>query len=185
MALSGRQTAGAALAGAPEAGAAARIARCFRSHETPHRSCGAAPPRDRSGITIHHLHITDSYPLLHATNGPRLGGVRATSSRARSITSLRWHDASLFPPLAVQTGCQTSPPNKTTGCDNTPRGRTSGRTLLLIQKSSARPRTGSEGPMKAPTHHLPGAGMLVGFERHHRRAPYKRFLVGFKSHTKQ
>jgi len=41
--------------------------------------------------------------------------------------------------------------NKTNGYDNTPRGRTSGRTLLLIQKSSARPRTGSEGQMKAPS----------------------------------
>ena len=42
-ALSARQTAGAALAGAPKAGAAARIARCPRSHETPHRSCGTRP----------------------------------------------------------------------------------------------------------------------------------------------
>ena len=112
MALSGRQTAGAALAGAPEAGAAARIARCSHSHETLHRSRVTVPPRDRPGIIIHHLHVTDSYPPLHATNGPRLGGVRATSSRARSITSLRWHDASLFPPLAVQTGCQTSSPTR-------------------------------------------------------------------------
>ena len=101
-----------ALAGAPEAGAAARTAQCSHSHKTLHRSRVTVPPRDRPGIIIHHLHVTDSYPPLHATNGPRLGGVRATSSRARSITSLRWHDASLFPPLAVQTGCQTSSPTR-------------------------------------------------------------------------
>ena len=76
------------------------------------RHCtAAANARDRSGIITHHLRVTDSYPPLHATNGPRLG-VRATPSRARSITSLRWHDASLFPPLAVQTGCQTSSPTR-------------------------------------------------------------------------
>jgi len=56
MALSGRQTAGAALAGAPEAGAAARIARCSHSHETLHRSRVTVPPRDRPGIIIHHRH---------------------------------------------------------------------------------------------------------------------------------
>ena len=50
MALSGRQTAGAALAGAPEAGAAARIARCSHSHETLHRSRVTVPPRDRPGV---------------------------------------------------------------------------------------------------------------------------------------
>ena len=52
MALSGRQTAGAALAGTPEAGAAARIARCSHSHETLHRSRVTVPLRDRPGIII-------------------------------------------------------------------------------------------------------------------------------------
>ena len=64
MALSGRQPAGAALAGTPEARAAARIARCSHSHETLHRSRVTVPPRDRSGIITHHLHVTDDSSKL-------------------------------------------------------------------------------------------------------------------------
>ena len=99
-----------------------------------------------------------------------LNRVKVSNKKSReTITSEAAGKASAAE--AIQTGSKHS--------------RTSAASSSSASSSSARPRTGSEGPMKAPTHHLPGAGMLVGFERHHRRAPYKRFLVGFKSHTKQ